>query len=116
MFTQVTEEKIREFNYPVFNWVAGNKVVDSVEMEIMNVEKVSHLLGEGDRIIAYVHFDAGTECVSNVFLTIRGTDDETELDMEALLNEKEVENIKNAAIISIRKWRKNNKKKMALSA
>lgn len=57
-------------------------------------------------VIAYVHFDAGTDNFNKLFISIITVNKEIELDSDKLLNSEEKQNIISAGLQSLHKWRK----------
>lgn len=131
MKTEITKERLSEYFYPTANferWTDG-KCVDYAEIEI-NPEGIKKLEENLDRcgssdgwneedwkdindsgndayehIIAYVHFDAGTDNFNKLFIEVITTYDSVELDVAKLVNEEEKQNIIEAALESLHKHR-----------
>ena len=138
MKTEITKDRLSEFFYPTKNFnrkYLDNAIVDYAEIEINpeGIEKLENNLerkrsGTPDEnekwwqeltnpesdyyehIIAYVHFDAGTDKFNKLFLevyTAHGCD--TELNVDKLINEEEKQYIIDAALESLHKWRGTDK-------
>lgn len=137
MKTEITKDRLSEFFYPTQNFRRthlDNAIVDYAEIEINpnGIEKLENNLERQDgsldnnekwwkeltdpesdkyeHIIAYVHFDAGTDNFNKLFLevyTAHGCDEE--LNVDKLINEEEKQYIVNAALESLHKWRDTNK-------
>lgn len=131
MKTEITKERLSEYFYPTANFErwTDKKCVDYAEIEI-NPEGIKKLEENLDRcgnpdewteeewkdinepgddayehIIAYVHFDAGTDKFNKLFMEVITTYDSVELDIAKLVNEEEKKNIIEAALESLHKWR-----------
>lgn len=136
MKTEITKDKLSEFFYPTQNFnrkYLDNAIVDYAEIEINpdGIEKLENNLERNgtpdenekwwqeltnpesdyyEHIIAYVHFDAGTDKFNKLFLevyTSYGCD--TELNVDKLINEEEKQYIIDAALESMHKWRGTDK-------
>ena len=62
-----------------------------------------------EHIIAYVHFDAGTDNFNKLFIEVFTSYDDVELDVDKLVNEEEKQNIIESALESLHKWRGTDK-------
>ena len=135
MNTEITKERLTEWFYPTANFTrrTDKAVVDYAEIEI-NPEGIKKLEENLDRcgnpdewteedwenlnnpnedifehIIAYVHFDAGTDNFNKLFIEVFTSYDDVELDVDKLVNEEEKQNIIEAALESLHKWRGTDK-------
>lgn len=136
MNTEITKERLAEWFYPTENFIrcTDNAVVDYAEIEI-NPDGIKKLKDNLDRcvgnprdfsekdwenlhnpsediyehIIAYVHFDAGTDNFNKLFIEVFTSYDDVELDVDKLVNDEEKQNIIEAALESLHKWRGTDK-------
>lgn len=136
MNTEITKERLTEWFYPTANFIryTDKAVVDYAEIEI-NPDGIKKLEDNLDRyvgnprdfsekdwenlhkpnediyehIIAYVHFDAGTDNFNKLFIEIFTSYDDVKLDVDKLVNEEEKQNIIEAALESLHKWRGTDK-------
>lgn len=132
MKTEITRKNLCEYFYPTKNFErpTDGVVVDYAEIEInpTGIEKLEQNLDrcgnecdfyENDwkalhdpssdifeHIIAYVHFDAGTDSFNKLFIEVITAFSADPLEVEKLINEEEKQNIINAALESLHKWRK----------
>ena len=131
MKTEITKDRLTEWFYPTENFkrCTDNALVDYAEIEI-NPEGIKKLENNLDRfgnsdgwnaddwnsindsnndayehIIAYVHFDAGTDDFSKLFVEVVTTYDSVELEVEKLVNEEEKKIIIESALESLHKHR-----------
>ena len=131
MKTEITQEKLSEYFYPTKNFerCTDNAIVDYAEIEI-NPQGISKLERNLDRcgskenftaeewaeitdatndayehVVAYVHFDAGTDNFNKLFIEIVTAYDSFSLDASLIVNEEEKQNIIDAALSSLHKWR-----------
>lgn len=137
MKTEITKDRLSEFFYPTQNFnrkYLDNAIVDYAEIEInpdgiekleINLERQMEIPDENakwwkeltdpesdyyEHIIAYVHFDAGTDNFNKLFLevyTAYGCD--SELNADKLINKEERKYIIEAALESLHKWRGTDK-------
>lgn len=131
MKTEITKNRLCEYFYPTANFerYTDNTIVDYAEIEIepkgiekleCNLERCGNLEGwdEDDikainepsddsyeHIIAYVHFDAGTDNFNKLFIEVTTSYDSAELDVAKIVNEEEKTFIIEAALESLHKWR-----------
>ena len=131
MRTEITRERLSEYFYPTANFerYTDDAIVDYAEIEIdpNGIKKLECNLercGSSDdwdedewaelndssndayeHIIAYVHFDAGTDNFNKLFIEVMTTYDSVELDVKKLINEEEKSFIIKAALESLHKWR-----------
>jgi hypothetical protein len=131
MITEITKERLCEYFYPTqhFERCTDGVVVDYAEIEInpTGIDKLKQNLDrygnecdfyENDwkalhdpssdifeHIIAYVHFDTGTDNFNKLFIEVITAFSADELEVEKLINEEEKQNIINAALESLHKWR-----------
>lgn len=131
MRTEITKDRLREYFYPTANFerCTDGAVVDYAEIEInpdciKKLEDNLERCGNGDgwdpedwadlknpkddlyeHIIAYVHFDAGTDNFNKLFVEVVTVNDSVVLDVEKLVNEEEKQYIIEAALESLHKWR-----------
>ena len=130
--TEITKERLTEWFYPTEKFVryTDNAVVDYAEIEIKpdGIKKLEDNLdrcvgnprdfSEKDwenlhnpnediyeHIIAYVHFDAGTDNFNKLFIEVYTSFDDVELEVDKLINEEEKQNIIEAALESLHKHR-----------
>lgn len=136
MSTEIIKERLTEWFYPTEKFVryTDNAVVDYAEIEI-NPDGIKKLEDNLDRyvgnprdfsekdwenlhnpnediyehIIAYVHFYAGTDIFNKLFIEVFTSYDDVELDVDKLINEEEKQNIIEAALESLHKWRGTDK-------
>lgn len=136
MNTEITKERLTEWFYPTANFIryTDKAVVDYAEIEI-NPDGIKKLEDNLDRyvgnqrdfsekdwenlhkpnediyehIIAYVHFDAGTDNFNKLFIEVYTSYDDVELDVDKLVNEEEKQNIIEIALESLHKWRGTDK-------
>lgn len=136
MNTEITKERLTEWFYPTANFIryTDKAVVDYAEIEI-NPDRIKKLEDNLDRyvgnprdfsekdwenlhkpnediyehIIAYVHFDAGTDNFNKLFIEVYTSYDDVELDVDKLVNEEEKQNIIEIALESLHKWRGTDK-------
>ena len=132
MNTEITKERLTEWFYPTENFrrYTDNVLVDYAEIEI-NPDGIKKLEDNLDRyvgnprdfsekdwenlhntnediyehIIAYVHFDTGTDNFNKLFIEVFTSYDDVELEVDKLVNEEEKQNIIEAALESLHKWR-----------
>lgn len=130
----LTEDKLREYAYPTYNWTRPDdgKLVDYVEIEIkpegikeleVNLKRYKNrktytekqLLALDDecdamyeRIVAYVHFISGTATIDKLFLVVRDAMDEYAL-RDVVLSEDDMKLLSSYAIRMHEKY-KNSKK------
>lgn len=132
MKTEITKDRLKEFFYPTKNFyreALDGAIVDYAEIEI-NPNGIKKLEDNLDRcgnksdfteeewkdinnpdsdnyehIIAYIHFDAGTDNFNKLFISVVTINSEDELEVEKLLNEEEKQNIVDAGLESLCKWR-----------
>ena len=136
MNTEITKERLTEWFYPTENFrrYTDNALVDYAEIEIKpdGIKKLEDNLdrcvgnprdfSEKDwenlhnpnediyeHIIAYVHFDAGTDNFNKLFIEVFTSYDDVELDVDKLVNEEEKQNIIESALESLHKWRGTDK-------
>lgn len=136
MKTEITKDKLSEFFYPTQNFHRihlDNAIVDYAEIEVNpdGIEKLENNLERNgtpdengrwwqelinpesdyyEHIIAYVHFDAGTDNFNKLFFevyTAHGCD--AELNVDKLINKEEKKYIIDAALESLHKWRGTDK-------
>lgn len=131
MKTEITRERLSEFFYPTANFerYTDNAIVDYAEIEIdpngiTKLERNLDRCGSSDdwdedewaelnnpeddayeHIIAYVHFDAGTDNFNKLFIEVNTAYDSEELDVKKLVNEEEKSFIIEAALESLHKHR-----------
>ena len=130
--TEITRERLKEWFYPTANFTrcTDKAVVDYAEIEINpnGIKKLENNLNRcvGDprdfsekdwenlhnpnediyeHIIAYVHFDAGTDNFNKLFIEVFTSYDDVELEADKLINEEEKQNIIEAALESLHKHR-----------
>ena len=60
-------------------------------------------------IDVYVHFDARTDNFNKLFIEVFTSYDDVELDVDKLVNDEEKQNIIEAALESLHKWRGTDK-------
>ena len=132
--TEITSDCLREYFYPTadFERRTDNAIVDYAEIEIIplgikkleaNLERCGSPEGwdeedwsalnnpkddSYEHVIAYVHFDAGTDNFNKLFIEVVTIHDLVELDVDALINEEEKKHIIDAALESLHKWRGTN--------
>ena len=132
MITEITRKNLCEYFYPTKNFKrpTDGVIVDYEEIEIdpTGIEKLEQNLDrygnecdfdedewkalhntESDCyecIIAYVHFDAGTDNFNKLFIEVVTGHGADPLDVEKLINEEEKQNIIEYALEFLRKWRK----------
>lgn len=132
MKTETTKDRLKEFFYPTKNFyreALDGAIVDYAEIEI-NPKGIKKLEDNLDRcgnqanftekewkdvnnpdsdnyehIIAYVHFDAGTDNFNKLFISVITINSEDELEIDKLLNNEEKQNIIEAGLESLHKWR-----------
>ena len=132
MKTEITKERLTEWFYPTENFrrCTDKALVDYAEIEI-NPEGIKKLEDNLDRcvgnprdfsekdwenlhkpnediyehIIAYVHFDAGTDNFNKLFIEVYTSYDDVELETDKLVNEEEKQFIIEAALESLHKHR-----------
>ena len=132
MNTEITKGRLTEWFYPTekFRRYTDNVLVDYAEIEI-NPDGIKKLEDNLDRcvgnprdfsendwknlhnpnediyehIIAYVHFDAGTDKFNKLFIEVFTSYDDVELETDKLVNEEEKHNIIEAALESLHKHR-----------
>lgn len=130
--TEITKEKLTEWFYPTENFrrCTDNALVDYAEIEI-NPEGIKKLEDNLDRcvgnprdfsekdwenlhkpnediyehIIAYVHFDAGTDNFNKLFIEVYTSYDGVELETDKLVNDEEKQFIIEVALESLHKHR-----------
>ena len=128
---EITREKLSEFFCPTsdFQRFTDGTVVDYAVIEINpkgikkleeNLERYgnSELWTEKEwtelndsssdvyeHVIAYVHFDAGTDHFNNLFLCVTTAYDSEELSVEDIIDDEEKQNIIEAALESLHKLR-----------
>lgn len=131
MKTEITQEKLSEYFYPTKNFerCTDKAVVDYAEIEInpQGISKLEQNLvrcgskenwsneewaeitdatnDAYEHVIAYVHFDAGTDNFNKLFIEVVTAYDSEELDVEQLVNDEEKQNLIDAALSSLHKWR-----------
>lgn len=133
MTTEITKGRLKENFYPSKNFyreVVDGAIVDYAEIEI-DPDGIQKLEDKLDRckdksdfeeeywnninnpesddyeyVIAYVHFDAGTDNFNKLFVSVITVNKEIVLDADELLNSEEKQNIINAGLQSLHKWRK----------
>ena len=129
--TEITKERLKEYFYPTINFTreTDNVTVDYAEIEInpngiKKLEENLHRYGnqtdwspaewqklndpENDayeHVIAYVHFDAGTDEFNAIFIKVVTAYDADSLTVEALVNDEEKQNIIAAGLHSLKTWR-----------
>ena len=130
--TEITRERLKEWFYPTANFTrcTDKAVVDYAEIEINpnGIKKLENNLNRcvGDprdfsekdwenlhkpnedmyeHIIAYVHFDAGTDNFNKLFIEVFTSYDDVELNVDKIVNEEEKQNIIEAALESLHKHR-----------
>lgn len=132
MNTEITNDRLTEWFYPTQNFrrYTDKALVDYAEIEI-NPNGIKKLENNLDRcvgnpkdfskkdwenlhnpnediyehIIAYVHFDAGTDNFNELFIEVYTAYDNAELEVDKLVNEEEKQNIINVALESLHKHR-----------
>ena len=137
MKTEITKDRLSEYFLPTKNFrrtVLDNALVDYAEIEIdpAGIKKLEDNLtrcterpdedtdwwkeltnpksDQYEHIVAYVHFNAGTETFNKLFLEVHtaySRDDELEVDK--LINDEEKRYLIKVALESLRKWRKTDK-------
>lgn len=132
MKTEITKKRLTEWFHPTKNFIryTDDALVDYAEIEINpnGIKKLEDNLdrcvgdpkdfSENDwknlhnpnediyeRIIAYVHFDAGTDNFNKLFIKAFTSYDYVDLDVDKLVNEEEKRNIIETALESLHKWR-----------
>lgn len=131
MQTEITKEILSEYFYPTagFQRSTDKAVVDYAEIEIKpdgirklernldrcgnpdewTAEEWSAITNPDDdayeRIIAYVHFDAGTDNFNQLFIEVVTTYGCEALEVSKLVNEEEKQYLIDAALDSLHKWR-----------
>ena len=136
MKTEITKDRLSEYFYPTQNFqrtALDNVIVDYAEIEIDtkgikkledNLERCTEKSYEStewqreitnpesdsyEHIIAYVHFDAGTDNFNKLFIEVHTAYNNDQLDVDKLINKKEKQNIIDTALESIHKWRDTDK-------
>ena len=137
MKTEITKDRLSEFFYPTQNFCRrclDNVIVDYAEIEINpdgikklenNLERQMETPDENEKwwkeltdpesdkyehIIAYVHFDSGTDNFNKMFLEVyTAYSCDTELNVDNLTNEEEKRYIIDAALESLHRWRGTDK-------
>ena len=136
MKTEITKDRLSEYFYPTQNLqrtALDNALVDYAEIEINpsrikkledNLERCTEKSDKStewqreianpesdsyEHIIAYVHFDVGTDKFNKLFLEVHTAYGNDPLDVDKLINEKEKQNIIDAALESLHKWRGTDK-------
>lgn len=132
MKTEITKKKLSEWFYPTENFrrPTDDMLVDYVEIEI-NPDGIKKLEDNLDRcvgnprdfsekdwenlhkpnedvyehIIAYVHFDAGTDNFNKLFIEVYTSYDSAALETDKFVNEEEKQFIIEAALESLHKHR-----------
>lgn len=132
MKTEITRDRLKENFYPSKNFyreALDGVIVDYAEIEI-NPKDIKKLEDNLDRcgnksdfteeewkninnpdsdnyeyVIAYVHFDAGTDNFNKLFISVVTINSEDKLEVDKLLNEEEKRNIIEAGLESLHKWR-----------
>lgn len=134
--TEITKDRLRENLYPSKNFcrkALDNAIVDYAEIEIdpkgikkleNNLERCGNQGGFSEEewkdinnpdsdnyehIVAYVHFDAGTDQFNKLFISVITINSEDELEVDKILNDAEKQNIIDAALESLHKWRGTDK-------
>lgn len=112
MKTEITKERLKEYFYPSKNFYRGaldGAIVDYAEIEInpTGIKKLEDNLDSEncERIVVYVHFDADTDIFNKMFLCATTVYGDEELDVNKLLNDEERQNIIEAGLESLHKWR-----------
>ena len=136
MQTEITKNRLKEYFYPSKNFyreALDGAIVDYAEIEI-NPKGIKKLEDNLDRcgnqtdfteeewedinnpdsdnyehIVAYVHFDAGTDNFNKLFISVVSINSEDELEVKKLLNDEERKNIIEAGLESLHKWRGTDK-------
>ena len=129
MKTEITKEKLSEYFHPTKNFerYTDNVVVDYAEIEInpagilkleQNLDRCGSKDGWTDKeweeinnpyddayehIVAYVHFETGTDNFNKLFIEVITAHDSVPLDVELLVNDEEKQNIIDAALSSLHK-------------
>lgn len=131
MITEITKGKLCEYFYPTkgFKRPTDGEVVDYAEIEInpTGIDKLKQNLDRYgnqcdfyeteweelndptsdsfEHIVAYVHFDTETDNFNKLFIEVHTAYDSDPLDVNKLINEEEKQNIIEAALKSLHKWR-----------
>lgn len=135
MKTEITKDRLKEFFYPTKNFyreALDGAIVDYAEIEINpngikrfedNLARYTERPDENakwwkeltdpksdmyEHVIAYVHFDAGTDRFNKLFIevyTAHGCDDKIEVE----LTDEEKRNIIEIGLESLHKWRETGK-------
>lgn len=131
MITEITKERLCEYFYPTQNFerCTDGVVVDYAEIEInptgidklkQNLDRYGNQCGfdedeweelndptsdSFEHIVTYVHFDTETDNFNKLFIEVHTAYCSDELDVDKLINEEEKQNIINAALESLHKWR-----------
>ena len=135
MKTEVTKDKLKENFYPSKNFYReglDGAIVDYAEIEIdpKGIKKLEDNLDRCgnqadfteeewkdinnpdsdnyEHIVAYVHFDAGTDNFNKLFVSVVTINSEDELEVNELLNDEEKQNIVDAGLESLHRWRATN--------
>ena len=135
MKTEVTKDRLKEYFYPSKNFYReglDGAIVDYAEIEIdpKGIKKLednldrcgnqadfteeewkdinNHDSDNYEHIVAYVHFDAGTDNFNKLFVSVVTINSEDELEVNELLNDEEKQNIVDAGLESLHRWRATN--------
>lgn len=133
MRTEITKERLRENFYPSKDFYRKNldgAIVDYAEIEInpKGIKKLENNLDRCgnqadfteeewrdinnpnsdnyERIVSYVHFNAGTDDFNKLFVSVVTTNSEDELDVDRILNDEEKQTLIEAGLQSLQKWRR----------
>ena len=132
MKTEITKDRLKENFYPSKNFyrqALDGAIVDYAEIEIdpkgikkleSNLERCGNQVDFTEKewkdinnpnsdnyehVVAYVHFDAETDNFNKLFISVITTNSEDELEVDKLLNDEEKQNIIEAGVESLHKWR-----------
>ena len=128
--TEITRDRLSEFFTPTLNWHRNDgEIIDYAEIEIKPdgikrlEENLDRCIGKDifseeefkelndansdiwEDVVCYVHFEAGTENLDNIYLSIRTPQDEAEINADKILTEDEKHIITDYALELIRKVR-----------
>ena len=130
MKTEITRDRLSEFFTPTLNWQRNDgKIIDYAEIEIKPdgikrlEENLDRCIGKDifseeefkelndansdiwEDVVCYVHFEAGTENLDKIYLSIRTPQDEVEINADKILTVEEKHIITDYALELIRKAR-----------
>lgn len=132
MQTEITKDRLSEYFIPSQNFrrcYLDGKLVDYAEIEVNpeGIKKLEDNLARCEKkdmfdekslkelndsnsdsyehVVAYVHFDAGTDKFDRLFLSVKDAYSSDDLDVEKIINEEERQFIIDEALKSLHKWR-----------